>query len=291
MFDSAKRRKQKLIADFGKIKTEWFNLPRIARFFLLSDKDDAHQTISDRTWPDLDMDEIFMFCDRTSSKIGQLSGEGIYHPMIPGFVANSLENNKRSILLTGSNMSGKTTFIRTLGINILLSQTIGLAFARAFTLSRLRVHSAISILDNLFDDKSYYFEEVLTIKEMLVESKAESGNLFLLDELFRGTNTLERIAAGKAVLEYLNGDDNLVVVSTHDLELADYLQDSFGLYHFAETIENDQITFDYKLKPGNLETTNAIRILGINDYPNGVVTEALRLSEEIKQQKKGLHNS
>jgi len=138
----------------------------------------------------------------------------------------------------------------------------------------------------LFDDKSYYFEEVLTIKSMLTESKAGSGNLFLLDELFRGTNTLERIAAGKAVLEYLSSGENLVVVSTHDLELTNYLKESFSLYHFAEKIENDKITFDYKLKPGNLETTNAIRILDINDYPNELITEALRLSEEMKRQKK-----
>ncbi len=84
-------------------------------------------------------------------------------------------------------------------------------------------------------------------------------------------------------MNYLNADNNLIIDSTHDLELADYLKDSFGVYHFAETIENDQITFDYKLKPGKLETTNALRILGINDYPQEVVDEALRLSEAFKR--------
>ncbi|MPR35906.1 hypothetical protein [Salmonirosea aquatica] len=79
--------------------------------------------------------------------------------------------------------------------------------------------------------------------------------------------------------------NNFVVVSTHDLELAEYLKTSFGLYHFTEVIENDQITFDYKLKPGSLTTTNAIRILALNGYPDELVEEAFRLSEEIKREK------
>ena len=82
------------------------------------------------------------------------------------------------------------------------------------------------------NDKSYYFEEVLTIKEMIEKSEIPGSNLFLLDEIFKGTNTIERISAGRSVLSYLNNESNIVFVSTHDIELAYLLQSDYKLYHF-----------------------------------------------------------
>jgi DNA mismatch repair ATPase MutS len=116
---------------------------------------------------------------------------------------------------------------------------------------------------------------------MIEESQSEIQTLFLLDEIFKGTNTVERIAAGKAVLSYLNKGQHIVFVSTHDIELTDYLKDSFDLYHFTEVVEDDKIAFDYKLKEGNLKTRNAIRILELNQYPIEVINEAKILSEKI----------
>ncbi|MBK0404507.1 DNA mismatch repair protein MutS [Adhaeribacter sp. BT258] len=208
-----------------------------------------------------------------------LQAAEIYHPLIPGAVANSIHLENRSALLTGSNMSGKTTFIRTIGINTILGQTLNFCCARSFCLPRLHVHSAIRISDDLLSEKSYYFEEVASIKQMLNASRQPHPNLFMLDELFKGTNTTERIAAGKAVLRYLNQKSNLVFIATHDLELTDYLQEGYNLYHFSETVENGGIHFDYKLKTGNLKTTNAIRILELNNYPAEVIAEAKMLSE------------
>ena len=203
----------------------------------------------------------------------------IYHPLIPDCVSNSLKLTGKSILLTGSNMSGKTTFIRTIAINLLLAQTINTCFSKNFKLSVTRLFSAIRITDDLLNDKSYYFEEVLTIKQMITESLSGSNNVFFLDEIFKGTNTIERVAAGKAVLSFLaKSDNNKVFVSTHDIELADLLNDKYDLYHFTEVVQNEQIHFDYKLKQGNLSTKNAIRILEINDYPEEVITEARAIS-------------
>ena len=207
-----------------------------------------------------------------------LNAKDLYHPLITNAVSNTLDIEDKSILLTGSNMSGKTTFIRTIAINVLLAQTINTAFASSFELSQIRIFSAIRISDDLLNDKSYYMEEVETIKTMISESRSEHRSFFILDEIFKGTNTVERIAAGKAVLSYLSANDNIVFVSTHDIELATLLSDSFNLYHFTEIVDNNKIHFDYKLKAGMLTTKNAIRILELNNFPTQIINEAKTLS-------------
>lgn len=210
-----------------------------------------------------------------------LKAKEVYHPLIYDCVKNSIHVKKKSILLTGSNMSGKTSFIRTIGINAITGLTLNTCFAEQFSIPRVRIYSAIRISDDLMNDKSYYFEEVLTIKEMIDKSGNGNPNLFLLDEIFKGTNTVERISAGKAVLSSLAKDDNIVFVSTHDIELADLLKGEYDLYHFSEIVDNKTVDFDFKLKEGKLKNRNAIRILQINDYPDNIIKEAIELSEEL----------
>ena len=211
----------------------------------------------------------------------RLSAEEAYHPLIENCVKNNLQINEKSILLTGSNMSGKTSFIRTIAINVITGLTINTCFAEHFSMPRVRVFSAIRISDDLMNDRSYYFEEVMTIKEMITKSKDRNINLFLLDEIFKGTNTVERISAGKAVLSSLNEGNNIVFVSTHDIELADLLKNEYDLYHFSEIVDHKTVDFDYKLKEGKLKNRNAIRILQINDYPESIIKEAIEISEEL----------
>jgi len=205
----------------------------------------------------------------------------ISHPLILECETNDISITDKSILLTGSNMSGKTTFMRAIGVNIITGLTINTCFAKSFEFPLVKLFSAIRISDDLMNNKSYYFEEVLTVKEMILESEKEETNLFLLDELFKGTNTVERISAGKAVLSTLAKNKNIVVVSTHDIELTDMLSNEYELYHFSEVISNNTVGFDYKLKNGKLKNRNAIRILEINEYPTEVVQEALSISEEL----------
>ena len=211
----------------------------------------------------------------------ELAVEDVYHPLIPDCIENTIYLNGKSILLTGSNMSGKTSFIRTIGINAITGLTINTCFARHFSMPWLRVFSAIRISDDLLNDRSYYFEEVLTIKEMIDESISGKPNLFLLDEIFKGTNTVERISAGKAVLSYLTAADNVVFVSTHDIELADLLSEEYDLYHFSEKVDGKTVDFDFKLKEGKLKNRNAIKILQINGYPEGIIKEAIEISKGL----------
>jgi DNA mismatch repair ATPase MutS len=222
------------------------------------------------------------FCiPKIIDKQKRISAQEVYHPLIENCVKNKLYVNDKSILLTGSNMSGKTSFIRTIAINVITGLTINTCFAAHFSMPRVRIFSAIRISDDLMNDRSYYFEEVMTIKEMIDKSKSENLNLFLLDEIFKGTNTVERISAGKAVLSALNEQNNIVFVSTHDIELADLLKNEYDLYHFSEMVDHKTVDFDYKLKEGKLKNRNAIRILQINDYPESIIKEAIEISEEL----------
>ena len=221
------------------------------------------------------------FCLPIINDGNKIIAKDISHPLIFNCTTNSIEITEKSILLTGSNMSGKTSFIRAIGLNVITGFTINTCFAKSMTFPLLKVFSAIRISDDLMNDKSYYFEEVLTIKEMLNESENGNKNLFLLDEIFKGTNTVERISAGKSVLSALTKNDNKILVSTHDIELTDMLSNEYELYHFSETVNDNNIGFDYKLKEGKLKNRNAIRILEINDYPKGVVKEAIEIAKEL----------
>ena len=201
----------------------------------------------------------------------------IYHPLIEDCVTNSLVIDGKSILITGSNMSGKTTFIRTIAINSILAQTLFTCFASEFTTPFLKQFSSIRINDHLTEGNSYFFEEVKAIDVFIKATATPFQHLFILDELFKGTNTLERVAAAKAVLEYINQGMHIVLVSTHDLELSELLNSSYDLYHFEEQIIDDQLSFDHQLKKGKLTTTNAIKLLEISGYPKSIIEEANKL--------------
>jgi len=205
----------------------------------------------------------------------------MYHPMVKDCITNDFHIDNKSILLTGSNMSGKTTFIRTLAVNLITSYNLNTSFSSLCMIPLLNIFSALRISDDLLNDKSYYFEEVLTIKTMMDHGISQSGKIFFLDEIFKGTNTVERISAGKAILSAL-AKNNIVIVSTHDIELAELLKEEYDLYHFSEIVDNKTVDFDYKIKPGKLMKRNAIRILELNGYPDSVIKEALSLSAKFK---------
>lgn len=211
-----------------------------------------------------------------------LSVRDAVHPLVDDCVPNTLCLDGTGLLLTGSNMSGKTTFIRTLTLNALLGQTLGICFAAAFEAPYMRLFSILRIADDVQEGASYYLQEVLSVKRLLDAAAEGTPSLFALDELFKGTNTTERIAAGKAVLARLNRGGHLVLCATHDLELAGLLRDDgFELHHFRELVADGRLVFDYRLHAGPLTTRNAIRILELFDYPPELVAEALEVQERL----------
>jgi hypothetical protein len=215
-----------------------------------------------------------VYCKPVFKDSPGLDTEGITHPLIVNCVANNLHLNQKNLLLTGSNMSGKTTFIRSVGVNMVLAQTLYTCTASRFEMPYSKIYSSITISDSLLEEKSYYFEEMRIIKEFIQASGSEEPCFFILDEIFKGTNTIERVSAGKAILSYLAKNGNMVFVSTHDTELNELLKTEYDHYHFSETIAEKELVFDHTIKQGPLKTRNAIRILEINNYPASIIEDA-----------------
>ena len=216
----------------------------------------------------------------------KITFDEVYHPLIKDAVANSLGNISQSVLITGSNMAGKTTFIKTIGINFILAQTLNFCLAKEAFLPGLIIKSAIKREDDIEHSKSYYYVEIERLLDFIELSKDKSLYLFLIDEIFRGTNTVERLSSSTAVLNYLN-KSNFVFVTTHDIELQDLLNNAFRIFHFSEQVTNNHFYFDYKIKEGTTFSGNAIKLLELKGYPELVVSNANSVKEILlKKQNK-----
>ncbi len=216
----------------------------------------------------------------------ELQVQSLYHPLVENCVANELHLKGKSLLLTGSNMSGKSTFIKAINLNLIAAQTINTSFTKAYTAPILGIATSIEISDDITSAKSYYMEEVETIGNLMeLSNKPNSQFLFTIDEVFKGTNTIERISAAKAILSFLNQKQHLVLVSTHDIELTELLDEYYDLYYFQESIENQNLSFDYTLKQGALKKKNAIAILELAGYPPTVIQEAKSIANKFEKEK------
>jgi DNA mismatch repair ATPase MutS len=210
----------------------------------------------------------------------------MYHPLIYNCVPNSIHTRTdEGVLITGSNMSGKTTFIRSIAINTLLAQTIYTTCANGYKAPLLKIQTSIRTSDDLGEHKSYFQAEALSILDIINQSGGDEPvkSLIIIDEIFRGTNTIERIAAAKSVLTYLTDNKNFVFVSTHDLELAELLDNDYAVYSFEESVNDTRLVFDYKMKTGVLKNKNGIAILETIGYPETVVEDAYIVSEELRR--------
>jgi len=207
--------------------------------------------------------------------------ENLRHPLIENAVPNTMKNKLgKSVLITGSNMSGKTTFIKNIGVNIILSRTLNFSLADEFNIHRFIVKSAIERTEDLEGGKSYFFGEVNELKNLISLSEKNDNYLFLIDEIFRGTNTIERLAASTAVLKFLDRQ-NRTFVTTHDIELQYLLQNKFEMFHFSEQVENGKYFFDYKIHNGPAKSGNAIKLLEIKNYPESLTKEAFEIVKKL----------
>ena len=201
-----------------------------------------------------------------------------WHPLLRQPVKNSIRLDGQSALITGSNMAGKTTFIKMVGTNIILGRTLGVCLASKATIPRSGVRASIRGEHSVESGKSHYFAEIEAILSFIESAKRGDASVFLIDELFSGTNTVERIAAACAVLQSISAKAQMLV-TTHDVELQELLGQRFDLYHFQENPDVEGF-FDYRLRAGRATERNAIRLLERMGFPDDIVREALALASD-----------
>jgi hypothetical protein len=212
--------------------------------------------------PDVESDQPFQATD-------------LGHPLIPEKqkVTNDVTIDQKGniLLITGSNMAGKSTFLRTTGINLALCFAGAPVNASSLTTIPFRLFSSINVTDSLDDGLSHFYAEVKRLRQLLdlLEDDHSTPVFYMVDEIYRGTNNRERLQGSEAFLKNVAGTNGVGLVSTHDLELAQLDQSipQLSNWHFAETIEEGKMSFEYKLKPGPCPTTNALKIMDMEGLP------------------------
>lgn len=201
---------------------------------------------------------------RISNKEGVFIADSMGHPLIAKekMVCNSFstEGVNQMNLITGSNMAGKSTFLRSIGINIVLAMIGSTVFARSLALSPMKVLSSMRVNDNLEESTSTFYAELKKLKEVINSVYNNEKVFLLLDEILRGTNSADRHAGSKALIKQLIHHKAVGLIATHDLELAklaDEFPDKIHNYHFDVQVANDELYFDYKLKRGICQSMNA----------------------------------
>jgi hypothetical protein len=218
-----------------------------------------------------------------ASPVFKASGMG--HPLIPSDqrICNDFEikNLGRLAIITGSNMAGKSTFIKTVGINLCLSYAGGPVCAQRLEALPFRLDTCIRITDSVTDGFSFFYTEVKCLKRLLddLNSNGPQPLIYLIDEIFRGTNNRERLIGSRAYVLELAGKNGVGLLATHDLELASLAGTipELSNYHFRDYVREGRLDFDYKIQPGACPTTNALKIMQMEGLP--VETSSISHSE------------
>ena len=209
--------------------------------------------------------------------------EGGWHPLLTHPVKNSIRAD-RGVLLTGSNASGKSTFLKMVAVNAVLAQTIHTCTAESYHAPVFRIFSSMALRDSIQNGESYYIVEIRSLKRILDAAQTETAPvLSFVDEVLRGTNTVERIAAATQILIHLSESGVLCFTATHDIEMTELLKDCYDNYHFEEVIRDGDISFPYELLPGRAGTRNAIRLLDLMGYDREITKRAAAQAEDFLQ--------
>lgn len=207
------------------------------------------------------------FCQNDRIEFSQ-----VYHPLLKEPVCNSGAFDGK-VIITGANASGKSTFIKAIAVNNILALSLNVCCAKSYKLKRTLTITSMAQKDDIIIGDSYYIAELKSLKRILDKINEVPCSCFV-DEILKGTNTAERIAASISVLNYLNNKECFCMIATHDTEIAETLEGKFSNYHFEEQVNENNIEFDYKLKKEIARSKNAIKLLGFFDYPNDIVENA-----------------
>ncbi len=202
----------------------------------------------------------------------------IYHPLLADPVTNSMPD-ETDVLLTGSNASGKSTFLKTVALNAIFAQSIHTCLAEQLETGFYHIYSSMALRDSLENQESYYIVEVRSLKRILDAAAQGKKVLCFVDEVLRGTNTVERIAASSRILKVLAEQKTTCFAATHDIELTNILNRYYSNYHFEEEVDAHEVRFSYRLYAGRATSRNAIRLLDMLGYQDSIVTDAQKMAE------------
>ena len=206
-----------------------------------------------------------------------------WHPLLSDPVPNSITITSKGVFVSGSNMAGKSTFLRTVGVNAILAQTISTCCAAAYRASFFTIISSINQADRLGEGKSYYLMEAERLLAIIRAAQGTTPPLCIIDELLRGTNSTERFSASVEILKHLCQQDAIVVIASHDTDLARTLRDHCENYHFSDQFTESGLQFDYRLRKGISSTRNAIALLDFLGYPSQIVESARSRLAEVEK--------
>ncbi|MEK6302887.1 MAG: hypothetical protein AABO41_19425 [Acidobacteriota bacterium] len=223
----------------------------------------------------LNPDYVFPKDASTNGERLMFRAEALGHPLIPTSekVCNdfALNDEQAIAIITGSNMAGKSTLLRTLGTNLCLAYAGAPVNAASIETSLFRVFTCIKVSDSVTDGMSYFYAEVKRLKALLAACDNGDGLplFFLIDEIFRGTNNVERHIGSRSYIRGLAKRSVVGAIATHDLELVKLAEEIPGIanYHFREEVRDGRMIFDYELRPGPCPTTNALKIMRMEGLP------------------------
>lgn len=206
--------------------------------------------------------------------------EDLAHPLLRKPVTNTSTLGK-NVLITGSNASGKSTYIKAIAINAILAQTINTVLAKSWTMKPSYIVTSMAIQDSVLNGDSYFIAEIKSLKRIIKLSEEKKPFISFVDEILKGTNTIERISASAAIMEWLSGSHGMTFIASHDIELTEIAGKLYSNYHFRECIENDKVLFDYKVHDGPSMTRNAIKLMEVLDYPESITTQANQMAQNF----------
>ena len=223
-----------------------------------------------------------LVCHPCFKQDGGIKGKGIYHPLLADPVANDVSFEK-NMVISGDNASGKSTYLKMVAINCILAQGLGFAYGESLELSYGHVMTSMDVSDDIEVGDSYFITESKTILRMIENLKKPGFHYFFIDELFKGTNTIERIGAGLGIVRWLSGRNCLYMISSHDIELVVASGAVNDNYHFDSRYVDGKIVFDYHIKQGAAVTKNAVNTLKSLHFPSEITLTAQELIEQYEE--------
>lgn len=215
-----------------------------------------------------------LYCLPEFCKEDKIDYQKAYNPLLDSPVYNDISLDKNCII-TGSNASGKSTFIKAIAVNEILAMSIHTCTAGQAVIPKARIYTSMAIKDDLLAGESYFVKEIKSIKRIIEAIEQGGFVIAIIDEILRGTNTRERISASAAILNYLSNKKCMVIVASHDIELISLLRnDDYANFYFCEKVEKKKIMFDYKIHQGICNQQNAINLLAYFGFPSDIIENA-----------------